>query len=306
MTPTGNRVARLLILGWHNVEGTWGFPALPGAGPRGIGRQLRTLSRWASVVPLGWALERLQSGSGLPPRSVAITFDDGYSDNLTLAVPLLERLGLSATFFLVPGFLSGMARPWWEDLASAVATAKQATLDWDGTIYPLSDARARSSTYASLTSHLQLRPSAARRAALAELIDRLEPSQPLPDLMMGWDGARELVRRGFDVQSHTMAHAVLSQETAGEQQNDLRMARDRLERELGIEVTTVAYPHGRAKHYNQDTLLAARLAGYRWGVTTREGFSRPDTPSFELRRCVMYPERGVRDLLAQLRYLMRD
>jgi len=137
---------------------------------------------------------------------------------------------------------------------------------------------------------------------MTELVERLRPSRPLPDLMMGWEGARELVRRGFDVQAHTMAHAVLSEETAEEQQADLRKARDELERELGVEITTIAYPHGTARHYDGDTLTAAALAGYRWGLTTREGVSRPHTPPLELRRCVMYPERGVRDLLAQLRY----
>jgi peptidoglycan/xylan/chitin deacetylase (PgdA/CDA1 family) len=304
VTPRANRAARLLILGWHNVEGTWSFPAAPGAGRRGIARQLRTLSRWATVVPLGWALEQLESGARLPPRSVAITFDDGYADNLILAVPLLERLGLPATFFLVPGFLSNAARPWWEDLACAVNTATRRLVDWEGTRYILSDARSRSSAYASLTRRLQFRSSAAREAAVTELIDRLRPSQSLPDLMMGWDGAREVARRGFDVQSHTMAHAVLGEETAEAQQRDLRMARGELERELGIEVTTIAYPHGTLKHYNSDTIAAAGVAGYRWGLTTREGLSTPATPRMELRRCVMYPERGVRDLFAQARYLI--
>ena len=254
------------------------------------------------MVPLGEALERLKAGAGLPRRSVALTFDDGYADNLTLAVPLLERLALPATFFLVPGFLSKAARPWWEDLACALNTATRPALEWEGDSYPLRDSRARSSAYASLTPRLQFRSAAARGEAMTEIVERLRPSRPLPDLIMGWDGARELVRRGFDVQAHTMTHAVLSEETAEEQQRDLRMARDELERALDVEITTVAYPHGTARHYDRDTLTAAALAGYRWGLTTREGFSRSDTPALELRRCVMYPERGVRDLMAQLRY----
>lgn len=268
-----------------------------------MAQQLNALSRWASVVPLGWALERLKRGAVLPPRSVAITFDDGYADNLTMAVPLLERHALPATFFLVPDFMSKTARPWWEDLACAVMTATRSVLEWEGTRYLLIDRRGRSSAYASLTRRLQSRSSGARQTAMVELLDRLAPSRALPELIIGWDGARELVQRGFDVQSHTMAHAVLSQEEIEEQERDLRTARAELARELGVEVTTIAYPHGTDRSYNSGTTAAAARAGYRWGLTTQEGFCRPDTPPLEFRRCVMYPERGIRDLVAQLRYL---
>jgi len=303
MRRTDERASRLLVLGWHNVDGTWNFPAKPGAGRRGMARQLTALSKLASVVPLTWALERLHNGVKLPPRAVALTFDDGYADTLTLAVPLLERLRLPATLFLVPEFPSRTARPWWENLAFAVTKATTAGFEWEGASYSLVDTPARSNALSRLTRSLQFRPGAARRVAMTEVLERLGPTPPAPELMMDWDGARELARRGFDIQSHTMAHAVLAQETAKEQQRDLRMAREALERETGTEITSIAYPHGTAAHYDAATLESARAAGYRWGITTREGFTCADTPRLEVRRCVIYPERGIADLLAQLRYV---
>jgi peptidoglycan/xylan/chitin deacetylase (PgdA/CDA1 family) len=47
----------------------------------------------------------LRTGSGLPPRPVTLTFDDGYADMYTNVYPLLRRLHMTATFFIVPGFL---------------------------------------------------------------------------------------------------------------------------------------------------------------------------------------------------------
>ena len=95
----------LLILGWHNVAPTSGFPSVRGCGESGLRQQLRLLRRGADVVDLADALRDLQRGRELPRRAVAITFDDGYRDNVTLAAPLLRDLGLPATFFLVPEFL---------------------------------------------------------------------------------------------------------------------------------------------------------------------------------------------------------
>lgn len=305
MPLRGETGRRLLILGWHNVEGTWSFASSPGSGVRGLRQQFTALSRFAHVVPLGWALDRLAAGDALPPRAVAITFDDGYADNLTMAVPVLERLALPATFFLAPDLLSGAARPWWEDLGCAVRSATATTIEWEGVSWSLADRASRTRAYKDLATRVQFRSRAARDLSLEDLLEQLRPFRPSPELLINWEGARELVRRGFDVQSHTTAHAVLSHESAEDQRRDLANAREQLERRLGVSITTVAYPHGTAAHYNASTLAAARDAGYRWGITTREGFSGPATPALELRRCVMYPERGLVELLAPLRYLAR-
>ena len=70
---------------------------------------------------------RLQQGR-LPPRALAITFDDGYADNRTVAAPLLERHGLPCTFFVATGFLDG-GRMWNDTLIETVRRAPGQTLD---------------------------------------------------------------------------------------------------------------------------------------------------------------------------------
>jgi peptidoglycan/xylan/chitin deacetylase (PgdA/CDA1 family) len=66
---------------------------------------------------------------------VALTFDDGYLDNATVAAPMLRHAGLPATFFLVPEFLGGKSRPWWEELGWALAHATAPELHWQGVRY---------------------------------------------------------------------------------------------------------------------------------------------------------------------------
>jgi peptidoglycan/xylan/chitin deacetylase (PgdA/CDA1 family) len=68
--------------------------------PQRFERQLRWLSRWRRVVPLEETLKTPPKG-----RLAAITFDDGYQDNLTVALPLLEKFHLPMTLFVVAGFL---------------------------------------------------------------------------------------------------------------------------------------------------------------------------------------------------------
>jgi peptidoglycan/xylan/chitin deacetylase (PgdA/CDA1 family) len=117
---------RLLIVAWHNVERTWNYPAAPGAGAAGFEHQLRRLQRLGTIVPLAPSLRQLTTGQPLPPRAIALTFDDGYRDNLEVGALVLERLGLPATFFLVPGILDGAVSPWWETVAWAVQRTPKA------------------------------------------------------------------------------------------------------------------------------------------------------------------------------------
>jgi peptidoglycan/xylan/chitin deacetylase (PgdA/CDA1 family) len=297
---------RLLVLGWHNVAGTYAFPSHGDSGRRGFAQQMRVLSRAANVLALDDALGRLAAGEPLPPRAVAVTFDDGYADNLTLAVPILERLGLPATFFLVPGLLSGEADAWWETLGWAIFNSPLAAFEWEGTTFVLGDDASRRAAYQQLVTPLKFRMRADRDVAMGALLELLSPSGERPRLFMDWNGARELVSSGFSVESHTCTHPVLSQETPLEQGRELAESRRRLEDRLSIEITTLAYPHGGPPDYDADTLTAAAAAGYSWGITTREGFSSIDTPALEIRRCVVYPERGVIDLLAQLRYIFQE
>lgn len=200
----GSMSDRLLVLGWHNVESRACFPSLRGAGLAGLRRQLTVLARVATVVPLFEALETLAAGRALPPRAVALTFDDGYADNLTLAAPLLTRLGLPATFFLVPGLLSRTVPPWWEIAGWAFARTSSPTIRWNGASYSLRDSRTRQQAFLAAAEMLKRRNRAARAAAVDGLVRLLAPAgdPPPPELFLDWDGARQLVRAGFEVGSH--------------------------------------------------------------------------------------------------------
>ena len=288
----------MLVLGWHNVEGTPCFPSAPGEGLRGFRDQLDWLGRVANVVPLHESLRALAAGRPLPPRAVALTFDDGYRDNLDLAVPELERRGLPATFFLVPGLLDRRVEPWWEAVAWAVTEGTAAEASVAGRRMTLGARSERREVRRHAEEHLKRRDRGAREVALAEIVETLRPPRrdDLRELFLDWPGARELAARGFEIGSHSSHHAILSEESAEAQAADLAESRAALEEGLGVPVTSVAYPNGGRLDYDAATLAAAAAAGFENGITTRKGVNGRNTPRFELRRVVVYPDRGARVL----------
>lgn len=295
---------RLLVLGWHNVEGTGCFPSRAGSGSAGLYRQLTALDRLANVVPLEPALADLDAGRPIPRRAVALTFDDGYADVLSIAAPMLERLRLPATFFLVPGLLSREVRAWWEALALAFATATAPRLRWNERSWVLDGAGARRRAFTTVAEQLKELDAASREAAVDVLVALAEPAGAVdrPELFLDWAGAGELVRRGFAIGSHTSAHAILARETPQAQQLDLVTARRRLQEELQVSVDVLAYPNGRARDFDAATTAAAARTGHTHSLTTIEGLHVAGGSPHAVRRCVVYPERGWSELVATVRY----
>jgi peptidoglycan/xylan/chitin deacetylase (PgdA/CDA1 family) len=291
---------RLLILLWHNVEGTWYHPSRHGTGIRGLARQLRQLRRLATIVPLPQALDTLSAGGRLPPRAVALTFDDGYRDNLDLAVPLLQELGLPATFFLIPGLLAREVRPWWELLAWGFTCSGRTTVTWEGRMLATRDGPGQRS-FLWVAEQLKQFDRVGLEQAVTDLLELLEPRGRLNDdeLFLDWDGARRLVQQGFAVGSHSMYHTVLSREAPDEQVRNLVASRARLEAELGVAVRLVAYPSGTRADYDGHTIEAAKQAGHTHGLAAHAGVHTRRRSPYAVPRFVMVPIQGFSEILAR-------
>ncbi len=282
---------RLLILCWHNIDPTPAFPAPAGHGRQGFERQLKFLARFTTVIRLSTALDLIERDEPLPPRAVVLTFDDGYRDMLDVAVPTLARTGLPATFFLVPSFLSGRIRAWWEDLAAAFDRTDADELTWNGVRHDLGTPTARRQVHDRLLAPLKRLDHAAREDAVHQLAGLLTPGEPAPagEHFLDWDGARALVSAGHEVGSHSARHVILSRETVQVQAVELADSRAELQSGLGVRVDTVAYPNGTGEDYDDTTLHIARETGYRCALTTRLGLAQRDHSPYEMRRVVIGP-----------------
>jgi peptidoglycan/xylan/chitin deacetylase (PgdA/CDA1 family) len=105
------RAAGLTVVGWHRVDDSGDPLSTPVDDFR---RHLDGLAAWGAVVlPLDEAVAGLEAGT-LPDRAVALTFDDGYASVVETAWPLLGARGLSATLFVVTGYLAGGLRFGWD------------------------------------------------------------------------------------------------------------------------------------------------------------------------------------------------
>lgn len=272
----------LLIINHHRIGdgddafGSAGFSA----GAEELDEQIGWLKRHLPVVGLEEALEAAsQKRRGC---RVLITFDDGYRDNYDVAFPILRSHGLPAAFFLVTSFAGGGQVPWWDRIVYLLNTARhrkfllrypaaqEIDLDADG------GAR-------SLRRVLDLYKRPDNRDGARFLREFAEASRgdqpPVSErLFLNWDEAREMLRSGMAVGSHTHTHPVLSQLSAEEQRQEMTQSRELLQNALGIRCDTLAYPVGNPDSYTAETQAIAREAGYRAAFSFHGGTNFAPAP----------------------------
>jgi len=260
------------------------------------------IGRAFNVVALERGIAALGDGP-LPPRAVAITFDDGYADNQTLAVPLLQRHGLHATFFVASGFLDGGCM--WNDIViEAVRGTRSAVLDLqdaDLGHHELTDHRARRRAIDLLLPAVKHRSPGERAQLVALIASRCGVGIPR-DLMMTTGQVRALHRSGMSVGGHTVNHPILASVDDGEAWREIVENKKRLEEMLDAPLTMFAYPNGKPdSDYRAVHAEMVRRAGYAAAVTTAPGVSRPGADRWQLPRFTPWDRRGFRFGLRMLR-----
>src|SRR5450830_356910 len=162
--------ASLSILIYHRVLAR-PDPLFPGeVFARQFEQQLRLLKTFFRPLPLPLALQRLQDGS-LPPRAACITFDDGYADNVQIALPLLQKHGLHATFFIASGYMDG-GQMWNDKIIDTVRHAPGPSLDlrpWGLGCLPVAKLVQRQAAIAYLLGRLKYLPFAQRESVSGQI-----------------------------------------------------------------------------------------------------------------------------------------
>ena len=246
------------------------------------------LQRWFNVLPLDQAVRRLVSGS-LPARAAAITFDDGYADNHDIALPILQRHGLKATFFVATGFLNG-GRMWNDTLIEAVRRSPRETLDLTGTplselgCLPLQTTMQRQHAIGRIIGAAKYLAQPERDQCVADVARCAAATLP-DDLMMTDHQVRMLRRTGMLVGAHTVSHPILARLDRDRIRDEIGRSRDTLQFLLDEPVGLFAYPNGKPdQDYLADAVEVVRNFGFDAAVSTKWGAACQSSDLFQLPR----------------------
>lgn len=257
--------APVAVLLYHRVERLGSDPQSLAVDPQRFAAQLERLVARHSVV--GFDADWSQCGR----PAVAITFDDGYADNLEQALPVLERLGVPATFFVTSGAVESQREFWWDDIERLVLGPgpRPARLEirtgsaveaWS------SDSREdREALYRALHPLLKSKAAEERERWLGSMREWAgvaeaprDTHRPLTVEQLRRLSASALATIG----AHGVHHLALSRLPATDQRREMVEGRQALERWIGRPVTVASFPFGGRHDFNRDSVRIAREAGF--------------------------------------------
>lgn len=279
-----------VIFMYHRIAETicdpWGISVPPAR----FREQLEHLRAHWTILAMDELVSALESQS-LPNDAAALTFDDGYADNVLVAKPILEDYGIPATMFLTTGSLGIPSPYWWDELATLVlerpeparidceAGGIRLTAQWEFQKSPLPELRAwrvsrmpppgrRAQAYLSLWTTLHRLQAAQRDEAMIALRERLSPAPAFSpeNLPMSLAQARALTSAEIAVGGHARSHVPLPVLSESQRRAEIEGCRaDLLCLCDANKVPGFAYPHG---EWDAATRAIVIDAGFAWAVTT--------------------------------------
>ena len=284
--------AEIAILLYHRVFEPQSDPQLLCVSPKHFAEHLECLRHYYRVLSLKELSEALRDRQ-LPKRGVAVTFDDGYADNLCNAKPLLERYDIPATVFVTSGYIAQEREFWWDELERLLlhpgVLPESIRLTISGNAYQRDLGKAaqyseedferncrwnvlkkgapspRQDIYRSLCQLLRPLPNGVRLKVLDDLLilanarTMVRPTHRI----LSPDEVIRLAKEGLvEIGTHGVTHSVLSTLPLAAQRDEIQGSKVRLEVILGRPVTSFSYPYGALSDYTVDTVNLVREAGF--------------------------------------------
>ena len=277
---------RSFILMYHRVvNDQFQDNANIGIGIEHFEDQVRYIKNKMHPIAMRDLVGMIASGDSLPPKAVAITFDDGYSDVYDHAFPILNNYRVPATLFVTTGYISTSKILWLDQVREIVFNARNDKIfpsefsefwissDGDSKRGVLSLGRGREAAYDRVIEWFKEMDSALVNRAVEKLRMILNSGDGNVErhTLATWEQVKEMSDYGIEIGTHTVNHFILGRLSEDELKYELRESKRVIEKNTGKEAQGLAIPYGQSIHFNEKVIQTAKNMGFRYVCTAITG-----------------------------------
>lgn len=206
-------------------------------------------------------------------NKVVFTFDDGYKDNLTLALPIFEKYNIPFTVYVTTSFPDRIAILWWYALEDILLNHETIELS-DGSLYQCGDLIEKQKVFLTIRDKiLKL-----NQANLVSLLEDMFSSYKVDwyaytdNLALSWEEVITLANHDLvTIAGHTVNHYAFNQLTADQINHEVLRANEKLESKINKKIEHFAYPFGSANEVGENEYKTVKNIKLKTSTTTRRG-----------------------------------
>ena len=269
-------------------------PLFPGVPARDFEKHCAFLARHYRVLQLWDLMERSRRREPLSD-AVAITFDDGYRDNLEAALPTLEKYQLPATIFLATSAI-GTDEPLWHDRVAYIlqqTKKSRLVLEAGGREMPffLDSMGDRVDAVLSVCRVLKEIPEAEKSG----VIEALRRKAGIPDYrglagdMLSWEDVKSMTHRRIAFGGHTVNHPILTRVSLEEAEREIVEGARKIEAETDLPCEVFAYPNGTPEDFSSEIEILLESKKFLGAVSRGFEANQPGGNPYDIRRWTPYP-----------------
>ena len=221
----------------------------------------------------------------------AITFDDGFYNNYSIAYPILEKYQVPATIFLTTGLINTDKTLWYCYLNEAVRNSTADQFSWENEIFDISNNKNKSKTISSLKKRLKHKDNIEMENALFELYEILgySPMSPLasdsPFRILNQAAIAKMYDSSLiNFGAHTVSHPILTKVSKQISEREIFNSIESVSKLTGTPCLTFAYPNGSPDDFNTFHINLLQNNNINLAVTTIEGINNINADRYQLKR----------------------
>ena len=274
---------KIIILMYHKVNSIRD-PLGLSVSPEFFEKQLIYIKKRYKIITLAEAVSRLES-RGVSENFAVLTFDDGFRDNLSEALPILKKYNAPATVFVAcdavdKGFTD------WDIMDQAIFSGSDGMLDLSKfglDVISIETESQKQNAIIDLRRQLKREKHILRKEVIKFLSKTCKV--PCKRIMLTWDEVNELKASGLvSIGAHTVTHPILSNISDEDARYEISECKNIIQKQTGLIIDHFAYPNGREVDFNEQTVALLKSAGFKSACTTVSGVNRIGADPFRLKR----------------------
>lgn len=281
------------ILSYHKINNDDFDPMAMNINVENFERQISYIKKHHNPVSLEQAVILLKERRKIPEDTIVITFDDGYKDNYTNALPILKKYKIPATIFLSVDAINKKKLLWFETIVTAFMRTTKKSVDLTGfqlKKYILNSRFERVKAAREIVLNTKSRNIKERDEIVRLILEQLEVNPEYIELngqMLNWEDINLMKESDVSFGNHGLTHSILTKLSEEELESEIAESGRIIREKTGKEIPFFSYPNGGIEDFNENIEFLLKKHNYAAACTLISGSNRDTSNLLTLKRlCV--------------------